>query len=68
MTNVGLLKDKVVKSGLRSAFIAERLGISRATWYNKLNGKSPFTAEEIKRLCDTLHITSLREREEIFFS
>lgn len=68
MTNVGLLKDKVVKSGLRSDFIAERLGISRATWYNKLNGKSPFTAEEIKRLCDTLHITSLREREEIFFS
>jgi antitoxin component HigA of HigAB toxin-antitoxin module len=68
MTNVELLKEKVAKSGLKSSFIAESVGISRGSWYNKLNGKSPFTAEEIKKLCDTLHITSLREREEIFFS
>lgn len=68
MTNVELLKEKVAKSGLKSAFIAESVGISRASWYNKLNGKTKFTAEEIKKLCDTLHITSLREREDIFFS
>ena len=68
MTNVELLKEKVAKSGLKTAFIAESIGISRASWYNKLNGKTKFTAEEIKKLCDTLRITSLREREEIFFS
>ena len=68
MTNVELLKEKVAKSGLKTVFIAESIGISRASWYNKLNGKTKFTAEEIKKLCDTLRITSLREREEIFFS
>lgn len=68
MTNVELLKEKVAKSGLKTAFIAESIGISRASWYNKLNGKTKFTAEEIKKLCDALRITSLREREEIFFS
>lgn len=68
MTNVELLKEKVADSGLKTAFIVKHLGVSRATWYNKLNGKTPFTAEEIKKLCDTLRITSLREREDIFFS
>ena len=68
MTNVELLSKKVEDSGLKSAYIAERLGISRASWYNKLKGKNQFTAGEIKELCDVLHITSLREKEEIFFS
>ena len=68
MTNVDLLQRKVADSGLRNAFIAKRLGISRSAWYNKLKGDSKFTAEEIKALCDILHITSLREREDIFFS
>ena len=68
MTNVDLLRRKVEDSGLRSAYIAEKVGISRTAWYNKLNGKAPFTAEQIQRLCNVLHITSLREKEDIFFS
>ena len=48
--------------------VAEKLGISRAGWYRKLNGKSPFTAEQIQIMCDILHITSLREKEDIFFA
>lgn len=68
MTNVELLKEKVRDSGLKNPFIADKLGVSRAAWYNKLNGKSKFNAEQIKVLCEVLHITSLREREEIFFS
>lgn len=68
MTNTKLLKEKVESSGLRTGFIAERLGISRAGWYRKLKGKSPFTAEQIQIMCDILHITSLREKEDIFFA
>lgn len=68
MTNVELLNEKVVASGLKNSFIAKRLGISRSSWYNKLKGKHQFTAEEIKKLCEVLHITSLREKEDIFFS
>lgn len=67
MTNVELLKDKVVNSGMTHTFIADKLGISRGSWYRKLNGKSSFTAEQIQILCSLLHITSLREKEEIFF-
>ena len=68
MTNVDLLQQKVAESGLKNSFIAERLGISRAAWYKKLKGQYPFTAEQIQALCNVLHITSLREKEEIFFS
>ena len=68
MTNTALLEKKVKSSGLRTAFIVDKLGISRAGWYRKLNNKSPFTAEQIQTLCDILHITSLREKEEIFFA
>lgn len=68
MTNTVLLEEKVRSSGLKTKFIAEKLGISRAGWYRKLNGKSPFTAEQIQIMCDILHITSLREKEDIFFA
>lgn len=68
MTNTELLAKKVKENGLRTAFIADKLGISRAGWYRKLKGKSPFTAEQIQIMCEILHITSLREKEEIFFA
>lgn len=68
MTNVELLKERVKESGLKSAYIAERLGISRSAWYNKLKGDSKFTTDEVKALCYLLRINSLREREDIFFS
>jgi len=68
MTDVALLKEKVQNSGLKASFIAEKLKISRAGWYRKLNGKSQFTAEQIQIMCNVLHITSLREKEDIFFA
>lgn len=68
MTNVDLLKEKVEKSGLKNSFIADKLGISRAAWYKKLNGQNKLTAEEVQGLCEVLRITSLREKEDIFFA
>ena len=68
MTNVELLKEKVRMSGMTHTFIADRLGISRGSWYRKLNGESQFTAIQIQVLCNLLHITSLREKEDIFFA
>ena len=67
MTDIEMLKRKVEDSGLRARFIYEKLGISKASWYNKLNGKSPFNVAEIQILCEVLGITSLREKEHIFF-
>ena len=68
MTDVKKLKMRVRDSGLKASFIAEKLNVSRSGWYRKLNGRSKFTAEQIQIMCDILHITSLREKEEIFFA
>ena len=68
MTDVVLLKKKIEESGLKNKAIAKRLGISRTAWYYKRNNISPLTAKEIGMLCDILRITSLREKEHIFFA
>lgn len=68
MTDVVLLKQKIEDSGLKNKAIAEKLGISRTAWYYKRNNITPITAEEISLLCDVFHITSLREKERIFFA
>ena len=68
VTDVVLLNNKVEESGLKAKAIYDRLGISKASWYLKRAGKRPFTAQEIQQLCDILRITSLREKERIFFS
>ena len=68
MTDVVLLKEKIEESGLKNKAIAQRLGIARTTWYYKRTNVTPLTAEEIRILCDILRITSLREKERIFFS
>ena len=68
MTDVALLKEKIEASGLKQKAIMKRLDISRTTWYYKRNGIYPLTAKEISMLCDILHITSLREKERIFFA
>ena len=68
MTDVAILKERIEESGLKNKAIAERLGMSRTSWYYKRNNITPLTAEEIRLLCDVLHITSLREKERIFFA
>lgn len=68
MTDVALLKEKIVESGMKQKALYEKLGISKTMWFYKLNGKRPFTAEQIQVLCDALRITSLREKERIFFA
>lgn len=68
MTDIKLLNDKLNNSGLRKQFVADKLGITRQGLDNKLNGKSDFKSEEMAVLCDILHITSLREKDRIFFA
>ena len=68
MTDVVLLEKKIEESGLKDKAIAAWLGISRTSWYLKRKGKSPLKVKEINALCKILHITSLREKEHIFFA
>ena len=68
MTNTEELKKKISEQGLRQGYIAEKLGLTSYGFANKLNNKTEFKATEIQCLCELLHITSLREKEEIFFT
>lgn len=68
MTDTQELLKVIDNSGLKKSFIAERLGISTYGLQKKVENKNQFKAEEIMILCKTLGITSLREKEKIFFA
>lgn len=50
------LNKKVKESGITKAFIATKLGITRANLYDKLSGKRTFDAAEIGVLKDVLRM------------
>ena len=68
MTNTNLLKQLIEESGLKIGFIASAVGISRQSLWNKVNNQSMFNQYEIDKLCDILNITSLKQKEAIFFA
>lgn len=68
MTDTTLLNQKVSESGLKQHYIADQLGISMRSWQNKRENRQPFKVREIQELCKLLNITSLREKERIFFA
>ena len=68
MTDIDALRKRVEDSGLKQKFIYDKLGISKNAWRYKRNGERPFTVEEIQKLCEILNITSLREKNDIFFA
>ena len=68
MTNTELLKEKIDKSGLKISFIADFVGISRQLLWKKINNLTPFNQYEIDKMCEVLRITSLKEKEAIFFA
>lgn len=51
-----LLKEYISKSGLRTSYIVDTLGISRQAFYKKCKGITSFRAPEVYVLCDLLKI------------
>lgn len=68
MTNTQLLVDKISESGLKRSHIAEKLNLSLYGFANKVNNVTEFKAGEIQALCRILKITSLQEKDAIFFA
>lgn len=68
MTDTQELLKIIEKSGLRKGFIAKKLSLTTYGFQKKVENKSQFKAEEIKILCEVLKITSLEEKEKIFFA
>jgi hypothetical protein len=60
------LKDVIIEKGFRISWIAIQLNITRYTLYKKINGVTEFTASEIAKLTEILHLSNL-EVKSIFF-
>lgn len=67
MTDITALNTFIKNSGMTITAIAEKAVIGRPTLYNKLDGKSEFTASEIVSLANVLHMTP-EQRNAIFLS
>jgi transcriptional regulator with XRE-family HTH domain len=68
MTDTDALKKKIAEKGMKQVYIAEKMGLTSYGLANKINNKTEFKSSEIKFLCELLDITSLREKEAIFFN
>lgn len=68
LTNTQLLEKKIQESGLKKGYLAERCGLSRAGFRNCELNKAEFTTSQVEILCEELKITSLREKQTIFFA
>jgi hypothetical protein len=68
LTNTELLENKIRESGLKKGYLAEKCNLSRAGLRNCITNKATFNATQIQTLCEELEITSLQEKEVIFFA
>lgn len=67
VTNMNLLKSKIVEKGMNIATVVEKVGIDKSTFYRKLaNGGENFTVEEVYNIASTLEL-SASEVNAIFF-
>ena len=68
MTNIALLRQKISDSGLKTQYIADKLGLHRVSLSMKINGHRQFNQYEISKLCDVLNITDPAEMQLIFLT
>ena len=68
VTNRKLLEKKIAASGKKKGYLAKQCGLSRTGFLNCVKGDALFNTAHVKILCEELNITSLKEREEIFFA
>lgn len=67
MTDFGLLRRRIVESGMTMVAIAKKAGFTRETLYNRLNGKGEFSASEMVSLSRVLNLSN-KDRDAIFFA
>ena len=60
MTDSKKLKAAIVEQGLTQEKLADKLGIARVTFNNKLNGKTYFTEDELMKMKDELQLSNDR--------
>lgn len=68
MVNTAILEEKIKQSGKKKEYLAQQCGITRQSLTSKIKNDSPFTVDQVASLCRELSITSLSEKDKIFFA
>lgn len=68
MVNTELLKRIISEKGLKIVYVAKRLGITDASFRNKLENRTSFKLGEVSLLCQLLGIDDLKLKDAIFFA
>lgn len=66
MTDTQKLREKIKDEGVSITFLAQKAGITRECFYQRLRNESDFRASEIVAISQALHMTG-KQREAIFF-
>jgi len=68
MTDTLLLEQYIKDSGLKKSKIANALGITYAGFGKKCKNETEFKASEIQILCKLLGISTLDDKDRVFFA
>lgn len=68
MTDSAALRKLIADKGLKLGKVAEQVGLSAYGFALKIDNVNDFRTTEVSKLCEILGITSLREKERIFFA
>lgn len=66
MTDKDKLKDIIKDAGMTVTAVADKIGITRESFYNKLNNETEFKASEIAKIQNLFHLTAV-DVDAIFF-
>lgn len=66
MTNTEMLEQRIKDSGFKKSFLAEKVGLTPAGFYNCVNNRAEFKASQINTLCKLLGIDAVT-KDAIFF-
>lgn len=68
MTNTLMLKGAIVEAGYTQAKLAEKLNMSVNTLSSKISGKTKFTVDEAKMICEILNIVDDKRKVHMFLA
>lgn len=66
MVNIELLKSRIDESGITITALADKMGVSRETFYNRLESPDTFKLSEVVGLSKALNLPS-KDVRQIFF-
>lgn len=66
--NQEALKQRIEESGIKKITLAKKIGISRQTLDNKLNGKSQWYVSEIRKAFEVLGIDDYEDANKLLFN